>query len=185
MRGLNRRLLWLIAVSFLLSGKLCLFGADKLSSHKPTAPVQLTAKIVAVDYERQVCIVEIDKRIYLFSIQATKISKRGKALSLKDLITGQSVTLLLSQDKLDLLAIIIGPSGKPSEPAGNDISADHAPALPALAGGSPGSPARPDGIVPQSPLVTTTPTPRANTPPNAHPIGPHPLNRRPDVLPFQ
>src|SRR5258708_34937491 len=105
---MQRRTLWLIALGFMTMGKLCLFADENFPPIKQSSPVQCTGKIVVIDYAANTCTVEIQKRLYLFPLKSkTTVLKRGKQLSIKDLIAGQTITLMLvsEHEQLEVISI--------------------------------------------------------------------------------
>jgi len=73
---------------------------DKAAPSSPATPqsVSYTGKVLVVDREASTVIVEIDKRVCLFKVSAdTVITAEGKRITLKELASGQPVTLELVQ----------------------------------------------------------------------------------------
>ena len=111
-----------------------------------------SGKVVVVDREAKTVTVEIQKRLYLLKLSATtRILRKGKRVSIEDLITGQEITVQLVEGpggQVLVAKLFIGPvTTEAAEAAGQGA----VPATRAVPGVSPATPATPPNRPPVSP----------------------------------
>ena len=113
-----------------------------------------SGKVVVVDREAGTVTVEVQKRLYLLKLSTeSRILRKGKRVSISDLVTGQEITVELVEgpDGAVLVArLFIGPATAETEAAGKGAQA----ATPADPGVNPATPATPYNGSPNRPPVS-------------------------------
>lgn len=114
-----------------------------------------SGKVVVVDRDAKTVTVEIQKRLYLLKLSGdSRILRKGKRVSINDVVTGQEITVKLLESpagEVLVATLFIGPpTNEPSEPAGQGAE----PATPATPGVSPATPATPYNASPNRPPVS-------------------------------
>ena len=116
-----------------------------------------TGKVVVVDRTARTVTVEIEKRLYLLKLSPNaKIVRKGRRISIAEVLTGQEVTVQLveaAEGEVLVAKLNIEPpkaGAEPAEPAGNGAD----PATPATPGVNPATPATPYNGSPNRPPVS-------------------------------